>query len=199
MSTPSTESTDLAALARGQQAPKTHHHQGRSHAPREGAMFGLAIGALGVVYGDIGTSPLYAMRECFHEGVGIAPVHGDILGLLSLFFWAMLLVVSVKYVALITRADNEGEGGILALLTLVLPKRAGTKGAAAVILAGLFGSALLYADGMLTPAISVLSAVEGMEGIAPWIDTPIVVGVSVFILFSLFIVQRRAKTLRART
>ncbi len=150
----------------------------------------LAIGALGVVYGDIGTSPLYALRECFHASTGIEPTHADVLGLLGLFFWSMTAVVTIKYVALVTRADNEGEGGILALLALVLPKRPSTKIPAFVLL-GLFGAALLYADGMLTPAISVLSAVEGIDGIVPGLDRRVVVGVSVAILLTLFGLQSR--------
>jgi KUP system potassium uptake protein len=158
--------------------------------PHHGLGLGLALGALGVVYGDIGTSPLYALRECFHESTGITPTHADVLGLLGLFFWSMTLVVTIKYVALVTRVDNEGEGGILALLALVLPKRTSGKVPAIVIL-GLFGAALLYADGMLTPAISVLSAVEGIEGIVPGLDRRIIVGVSVAILLSLFGLQRR--------
>jgi KUP system potassium uptake protein len=164
---------------------------GQTHGHGQGNVWKLALAALGVVYGDIGTSPLYALRECFHESPMITPVSGDVLGLLSLFFWAMTLVVSVKYVAVITRADNHGEGGILALLALVIPKR-GTPGKIpALVAAGLFGAALLYADGMLTPAISVLSAVEGMEGIAQGLDRRVVVGVSVAILFTLFVAQRR--------
>jgi KUP system potassium uptake protein len=169
-------------------AVRKHHHHGE-HA--HGGVWKLSLVALGVVYGDIGTSPLYALRECFHESDTITARTADILGLLSLFFWAMTSVVTLKYVTFITRADNHGEGGILALLALVLPKR-GTPGKVPlVVLAGLFGAALLYADGMLTPAISVLSAVEGIEGIVPGLDRAVVVGVSVTILFTLFLVQRR--------
>jgi KUP system potassium uptake protein len=155
------------------------------------ASWKMALVALGVVYGDIGTSPLYALRECFHESDSITTGMADVMGLLSLFFWAMTTVVTIKYVTFITRADNHGEGGILALLALALPKR-GTPGKIPlVVAAGLFGAALLYADGMLTPAISVLSAVEGIEGIVPGLDRRVVVGVSVAILVTLFLVQRR--------
>lgn len=164
-----------------------HHHQGQGHSKP----WKLALVALGVVYGDIGTSPLYALRECFHESDTITPHYADVMGLLSLIFWAMTTVVTLKYVTLITRADNHGEGGILALLALALPKR-GTPGKIPLlVMAGLFGAALLYADGMLTPAISVLSAVEGMEGIVPGLDRRVVVGVSVAIIFTLFVAQRR--------
>ena len=164
-----------------------HHHNGQGH----GNPWKLALVALGVVYGDIGTSPLYALRECFHESDTIHAQRADVMGLLSLFFYAMTLVVTLKYVTFVTRADNHGEGGILALLALVLPKR-GTPGKIPLLVAaGLFGAALLYADGMLTPAISVLSAVEGIEGLVPGLDRAVVVGVSVAILFTLFIVQRR--------
>ena len=133
-----------------------HAHHG--HAV-QGSLAALALGALGVVYGDIGTSPLYALRECFSPASHISVTEANVLGLLSLFFWSMTLVVTIKYVLFITRADNEGEGGILALLALVIPKRGAAK-TGALVLAGLFGAALLYADGMLTPAISVLSAVD---------------------------------------
>ncbi len=159
------------------------NHGGHGHG---GNVWKLALVALGVVYGDIGTSPLYALRECFHESRSITPMT-DVMGLLSLFFWSMTAVVTLKYVTFITRADNHGEGGILALLALVLPKR-GTPGKIPiVVIAGLFGAALLYADGMLTPAISVLSAVEGIPGL----QRPVIIGVSVAILFTLFVAQRR--------
>jgi KUP system potassium uptake protein len=149
-------------------------------------LVGLSVGALGVVYGDIGTSPLYAVRECFHATLGIAPTPANVLGVVSLFFWSLVLVVVVKYVTFVLRADHDGEGGILALLALA--KRHTT--AAWVIAAGLFGAALLYADGVLTPAISVLSAVEGLGYVAPGI-APWVVPVAVAILLALFAVQRR--------
>jgi KUP system potassium uptake protein len=173
---------DLAAMKGG--ANRTHHHH------HGGSVAKLALAALGVVYGDIGTSPLYALRECFTENAEITTQRADVLGLLSLFFWAMALVVSFKYVLFITRADNDGEGGILALLALVLPKR--TPGKVPLIVgAGLFGAALLLSEGMLTPAISVLSAVEGIRGIAPGLGTTWVIGISLVILISLFLVQRR--------
>lgn len=150
----------------------------------------LSLAALGVVYGDIGTSPLYAIRESFHTGYGLAVEPANVLGVLSLIFWSLVLVISVKYVGFILRADNKGEGGILALTALVTPfgaDRAGSR--RGLILIGLFGAALLYGDGMITPAISVLSAVEGLQ-IATPIFTPYVIPLTVVILVALFAVQR---------
>jgi len=149
------------------------------------------LGALGVVYGDIGTSPLYALRECFspHLGVQLTPSH--VLGVLSLIFWALILIVSLKYQALVLRADNRGEGGILALLALLNPWRTLGQGRAASVLMalGVFGAALLYCDGMITPAISVLSAVEGLKIAAPGAE-PFVVPLTLVILAALFSLQR---------
>lgn len=149
------------------------------------------LGALGVVYGDIGTSPLYALRECFspHLGVELTPSH--VLGVLSLIFWALILIVSLKYQALVLRADNRGEGGILALLALLNPWRTLGQGRAASVLMalGVFGAALLYCDGMITPAISVLSAVEGLKIAAPGAE-PFVVPLTLVILAALFSLQR---------
>src|SRR5262249_31394122 len=126
----------------------------------------LSLGALGIVYGDIGTSPLYAIKECFSAEHGLKVTEANVLGILSLVVWALVLVVVFKYLSLVMRADNHGEGGILALFALVPPKRDVEKGSRRTILLlllGLFGAALLYGDGMITPAISVLSAVEGLE------------------------------------
>lgn len=149
------------------------------------------LAALGVVYGDIGTSPLYALRECFspHLGVELTPSH--VLGVLSLIFWALILIVSLKYQALVLRADNRGEGGILALLALLNPWRTLGQGRAASVLMalGVFGAALLYCDGMITPAISVLSAVEGLKIAAPSAE-PFVVPLTLVILAALFSLQR---------
>jgi KUP system potassium uptake protein len=152
----------------------------------------LTLTALGVVYGDIGTSPLYALRECFKPEYGILPTPESILGVLSLILWSLILVVSIKYIVFILRADNRGEGGILALLALLLQqrRRADDKPRRlALITLGLFGAALLYGDGVITPAISVLGAVEGLE-----VGTPalahIVVPITLVILFALFMVQR---------
>src|SRR3954453_3194389 len=132
-------------------------HVIESDQPRAGRKYflTLSLGALGVVYGDIGTSPLYALRECFHHSTGIQPTRGNVLGILSLIVWSLILVVSVKYLLFVMRADNRGEGGILALLALVAPPRSGAPRGYKKMLAlmGEFGAALLYGDGMITPAI----------------------------------------------
>jgi KUP system potassium uptake protein len=151
----------------------------------------LSLAALGVVYGDIGTSPLYALRECFTGEHAVATTPANILGVLSLTFWSLVVVVSVKYLAFVMRADNQGEGGILALTALLRPEHGDNDGdRGRLILLGLFGAALLYGDGMITPAISVLSAVEGLRVATPLFD-PYVSPVTVCILVALFLVQRR--------
>ncbi|MGA7616147.1 MAG: potassium transporter Kup [Thermoanaerobaculia bacterium] len=150
----------------------------------------LSLAALGVVYGDIGTSPLYALRECFHGEHAVAPTHANVLGVLSLIFWALILVISFKYLVFVMRADNRGEGGIMALMSLIAPGAESYRGTKWVLVAlGLFGAALLYGDGMITPAISVLSAVEGLE-IATPILSPYVIPVTIVILIGLFFFQR---------
>jgi KUP system potassium uptake protein len=149
----------------------------------------LAFSALGVVYGDIGTSPLYAMKICFHGRHSVAVTQENVFGVLSLIFWALMMVISIKYLLFILRADNQGEGGILALMELVLPRKRGRR-RALVILVGLFGAALLYGDGTITPAISVLSAIEGLE-IATPVFKPYVVPITLVILFFLFFLQHR--------
>jgi KUP system potassium uptake protein len=163
------------------------------HPPATGKRLGLlTLTALGVVYGDIGTSPLYALRECFKAEYGIAPTPENIVGVLSLILWALILVVSVKYIAFILRADNRGEGGILSLLALLLQhkRRSEERGKRmALISLGLFGAALLIGEGVITPAISVLSAVEGLEVGSPAL-VRFVVPITVVILFALFMVQR---------
>ena len=149
----------------------------------------LVLSALGVVFGDIGTSPLYALRECF-DGVHAIPVTiPNVFGVLSLVVWSLLITVSVKYVLFVMRADNEGEGGILALVALVRGRtHESIRGALVAI--GLFGAALLYGDGMITPAISVLSAVEGLS-VATHVFEPFIVPITVVILIALFLVQHR--------
>ena len=147
---------------------------------------------LGVVYGDIGTSPLYAMREAFHAASDLAVTRDNVLGVLSLMFWALVIIVSVKYLIFVLRADNSGEGGIMALTALILPpnRRIKVRGLhRALILLGLFGTALLYGDGMITPAISVLSAVEGFEIVAPAMESW-VIPISIVILVALFAIQK---------
>ncbi len=152
----------------------------------------LTLTALGVVYGDIGTSPLYALRECFKEEYGILPTAPNVLGVLSLILWSLILVVSIKYIVFILRADNRGEGGILALLALLLQqKRRADDQKRRIILIGLglFGAALLYGDGVITPAISVLGAVEGLKVSTPSLAA-VVVPITLVILFGLFMAQR---------
>ena len=152
----------------------------------------LSLTALGVVYGDIGTSPLYALRECFKKEYGIMPTPDNILGVLSLILWSLVLVVSFKYIVFILRADNRGEGGILALLALLLQQKRrddDKKKRLALVALGLFGAALLYGDGVITPAVSVLSAVEGLNVNAPAL-APFAMWISMVIIFALFMVQR---------
>jgi KUP system potassium uptake protein len=151
----------------------------------------LSLAALGVVYGDIGTSPLYAVRECFHGDYAIAPSPSNILGVLSLMFWALMIIVSTKYLGFVLRADNRGEGGVIALTALI--ERAVKKTSQRRLLltgAGLFAASLLYGDGMITPAISVLSAVEGLKVVAPSLERAIL-PLTVLILTGLFLFQRR--------
>ncbi|NOZ85684.1 MAG: potassium transporter Kup [Deltaproteobacteria bacterium] len=151
----------------------------------------LSLVALGVVYGDIGTSPLYAIRECFFGEYGIEPSRANVLGVLSLVLWALILVVSIKYLVFVMRADNNGEGGVLALAALVgYKKRSKRRGLMYIIILGLFGAALLYGDGMITPAISVLSAVEGLN-VATGFFQPYILPITIFILVGLFLLQSR--------
>lgn len=150
----------------------------------------LSLSALGVVYGDIGTSVLYAVRESFHHSHGIKPTPENVLGVLSLIFWALVFVISIKYAIFVLRADNRGEGGILALTSLVTPVQvARGRGRWVLIMLGLFGTALLYGDGMITPVVSVLSAVEGLEVATPFFR-PYIVPITIVILVALFMVQR---------
>ncbi|WP_395611471.1 potassium transporter Kup [Allosphingosinicella sp.] len=167
--------------------PAGHHH------PQAG-MLGLAVGAIGIVFGDIGTSPIYAFRETFHGHHQLSGADNEILGVLSLIFWSMMIVVAIKYVLVIMRADNKGEGGSLALLALI--NRKSSEGGkrrrwtAGIVLLGVFACALFYGDSMITPAISVLSAVEGLttvqSGLQTWV-VPIAIG----LLVGLFAIQAR--------
>jgi KUP system potassium uptake protein len=151
----------------------------------------LSLTALGVVFGDIGTSPLYAVRECFHGEYGIAVTPANILGVLSLMFWALMMIVSFKYLVFVLRADNHGEGGVIALTALIKPKTDKIKTSRGILIAmGLFAACLLYGDGMITPAISVLSAVEGIGIITPLFKS-YVVPVAIVVLAGLFLLQRR--------
>jgi KUP system potassium uptake protein len=150
----------------------------------------LSLGALGVVYGDIGTSPLYALRECFHQHHGVPPTPENIFGILSLIFWSLTIVISFKYLVFVMRADNRGEGGILALMSLVRARGSGSSQARLFLVAlGLFGAALLYGDGMITPAISVLSAVEGIDVATP-VFRPYIVPATIVVIIVLFVLQR---------
>jgi KUP system potassium uptake protein len=155
----------------------------------------LMIGALGIVFGDIGTSPLYTLRQCFVGSHQLDLTHANVLGILSVIFWSLMVIVTFKYVVLIMRADNRGEGGILALTTLVSrgldtqPKLAGW-----FVGLGIFGAAMFYGDGMITPAISVLGAVEGLGIIAPQFDS-FIVPVAILILLALFSIQRNGTAL----
>lgn len=169
------------------------HRDGEHHEhvhPHSKPLLYLALGALGVVYGDIGTSPLYAFRESFHETHGIPVTHDNILGILSLIFWSLITLISIKYLVFVMRADNRGEGGILALTALVNRIRPVARNTPRyrLILLGLFGTALLYGDGMITPAISVLSAVEGLEIATPLLQ-PYIIPLTIAILVGLFLFQ----------
>ena len=172
-------------------AASSAHGSNGHHAPG-GAAAGLVMGALGVVFGDIGTSPLYALRETFTHGSGMAATPAHVLGVLSVLFWAVTLTVTIKYVVLIMRADNKGEGGVLALATLATRGLNG-KGRSArrvITILAVIGLALFYGDAIITPAVSVMSAVEGLSAAAPAF-TPFVVPLSLVILVGLFFLQAR--------
>lgn len=152
---------------------------------------GLILGSLGIVYGDIGTSPLYAIRECFHGAHAIEASPANIMGVLSLVLWSLTIVISIKYITFIMLADNRGEGGVFALLALVQGAfRLSKRRRGFMVLAGLTGAALLYGDGFITPAISVLSAIEGLE-VATDAARNLIVPITCAILFTLFLFQRR--------
>jgi len=151
----------------------------------------LTVAAIGVVFGDIGTSPLYAMREAFNGSHPVAANHDNVLGVLSLISWSLIIVVTLKYVVFMMRADNRGEGGIMALLALVLRSTTrNTRGRWILMSLGLFGAALFYGDGVITPAISVLSAVEGLEVATPAL-TPFVIPITILVLIGLFLFQQK--------
>ena len=161
-----------------------------SAAPQSRAVAASALTALGVVFGDIGTSPLYALRECFHGPHAVPPTHENVLGVLSLIVYSLLVVISIKYVAIVMRADNQGEGGIMALTALILPRGSAPAGSRVwLVLMGIFGAALLYGDGMITPAITVLGAVEGLNVVTPVFER-YVVPLTVVILVIVFAIQR---------
>jgi len=165
---------------------------GRNGVPHRARKLSLALGALGIVYGDIGTSPLYTIKECFHGTHAIAPNPANIMGVLSLILWSLTMVVSIKYITFMMRADNRGEGGIFALLALVpMSEKLISRGArAVVVMAALTGAALLYGDGFITPSITVLSAIEGLE-VATDAAKNLIVPLACGILLGLFLVQSR--------
>ena len=157
---------------------------------RHGRRSLLALGALGVVFGDIGTSPLYALQTVFSiDHNAVQPTSVDVYGVISMVFWSITIVVSVKYVAFILRADNDGEGGIMALVALLREKLADRRRLAAAVLLGVVGASLFYGDSVITPAISVLSAVEGVVVADPSFER-LVLPIAVAILTVLFVVQR---------
>ena len=168
--------------------PPAEEPAGQGENPPRSRLLVLTLGALGVVYGDIGTSPLYAIRESFHPSHGIGPTPANVLGVLSLVFWALTLIIVVKYLTFVLRADNRGEGGTLALLALYSPRPESRKGWA-ILMLGLFGTSLLYGEGVITPAISVMSAVEGLEVATPRFSA-FVVPITIAILLGLFLLQK---------
>ena len=165
-------------------------HGGHGHSDHRAGLLKLTVGAIGIVFGDIGTSPLYAFRETFagHHRLPVDRLH--VMGVLSLIFWSMMIVVTLKYVTILMRADNKGEGGSLALLALISRKTEGVRWGAGIVLLGVFACALFYGDSMITPAVSVLSAVEGLVVVEGSLQR-FVVPISVGILVGLFMIQRR--------
>ena len=157
--------------------------------PKQKSAAALALGAIGVVFGDIGTSPLYAMKESFAGTHPLTPDEPHVLGVLSLIFWAIMVIVTIKYVAIIMRADNKGEGGSLAMLALATRLTHGSNMTPIIVVIGIFAAALFYGDSMITPAISVLSAVEGLQVAAPGLDA-YVVPLTLIILIVLFAFQK---------
>ncbi|HMP46321.1 MAG TPA: KUP/HAK/KT family potassium transporter, partial [Sphingopyxis sp.] len=176
--------------AESQQADGAADSGHSGHGPHGDGKLKLAVGAIGVVFGDIGTSPLYAFRETFSGHYGIEADRLHIHGVLSLVFWSMMLVVTIKYVLTIMKADNKGEGGSLALLALISRQSEGKRWTWPIILLGVFATALFYGDSMITPAMSVLSATEGLghiqRGFEPWI-----IPIALTILIGLFAIQSR--------
>jgi KUP system potassium uptake protein len=167
------------------------HGHPHTATPRGSYLAILSLTALGIVYGDIGTSPLYAMRECFHGPHAIAATPDNIFGVLSLIFWALIIIISIKYCVFVLRADNHGEGGILALTALATPIKILSKSERWVLVVlGIFGAALLYGDGIITPAISVLGAIEGLNVATP-LFASYVVPVTIAIIVGLFLIQSR--------
>src|SRR5215212_9544171 len=177
----------ITATGGAEAAPPQDSTQGHAQGP----MYKLAIGAIGIVFGDIGTSPIYAFRETFAGHHTLIPDQLHIFGVLSLIFWSMMIIVTLKYVTIIMRADNKGEGGSLALLALINRTLGSTKRwTSGIILLGVFATALFYGDSMITPAVSVLSAVEGLTTVNASLQ-PFVVPIAIGILVGLFAIQAR--------
>ncbi|MBI1394546.1 MAG: potassium transporter Kup [Betaproteobacteria bacterium] len=177
----STAPGDQQAPGAAVTAPDSHEHRS--------SLFALALGAVGVVFGDIGTSPLYTMKEAFGGLHAVSLSHDNVLGVLSLIFWALMIIVTLKYVTFVMRADNRGEGGIMALMALVVgTTKAGSRGRWFLTVLGMFGAALFYGDSMITPAISVLSAVEGLNVATPVFD-PYIIPITIVVILGLFFVQ----------
>jgi KUP system potassium uptake protein len=183
-------SKPIEAAPQVQQEAEPVGHSVDNHGHHHGSLIALSIGAIGVVFGDIGTSPIYAFRETFagHHRINADPLH--ILGVLSLVFWSMMIVVTFKYVLTIMKADNKGEGGSLALLALINRKTEGASWTAPIVLLGVFATALFYGDSMITPAMSVLSATEGLNYVSSGFD-PYIVPIALVILVGLFAIQSR--------
>ena len=182
----------MSTTALGEAQPAADPASGNTpHAHAQGSLAKLAVGAIGIVFGDIGTSPIYAFRETFAGHHKLVPDALHVYGVLSLIFWSMMIIVSLKYVTIIMRADNKGEGGSLALLALINRSTTDTrKWAKGIVLLGVFATALFYGDSMITPAISVLSAVEGLTTVQPGFE-PFVVPTAIAILIGLFLIQSR--------
>ena len=180
----------------GQAFRMTAASESSQHHPQEGLPT-LAIGAIGVVFGDIGTSPLYALKESFvgHHPIAVDRLH--VFGVLSLVFWTMMLIVTVKYVLIVLRADNQGEGGSMALIALVQRKLGAGRRSAGIAMLGVLAAALFYGDAIITPAISVLSAVEGLTVVADSL-TPLVIPIAIGILVALFLIQSRGTAAMGR-
>jgi KUP system potassium uptake protein len=180
----------MMSFSNGRQVASTDQNDASQREASGGRLAKLSLAALGVVFGDIGTSPLYAIRECFHGEYGISVTHENVLGVLSLMFWALVMIVTFKYLTFMLRADNNGEGGVLALTALLKRANIRKSGGIGLVAVGLFGACLLYGDGMITPAISVLSAVEGIRFITP-VFKPYIIPLTIVVLAGLFFLQSR--------
>ena len=189
MEDPAASPTTSTVIPAGHAALSAENEVGEHRPDASTGLAGLSVAALGVVFGDIGTSPVYTFRECFNPEHGLPLDAEHVFGVLSMIFWALIIVVAVKYVLLIMRADNQGEGGILALLALALEAARGERSRTLLVLLALGGAALFYGDSMITPAISVLSAVEGL-GIATPALNRFVLPLTVVVLLALFLFQK---------